>query len=63
MFAYDHQFRSDLHRDRVTLLRLAWPAASSPGKVRLALSRWLIRTGDRLAPDPCPSQRELSFRA
>ena len=61
MLVLDQQFRSDLHLDHVTLLKLDWPA--EPSRTRLAVSRWLIRAGDRLAPDPCPPQRELSFRA
>jgi hypothetical protein len=62
VFQLDQLFRADFAEERVARLNLDWPASSPPGRARLALGRWLIRVGDRLATEPC-RQGELSLRA
>lgn len=60
---FDHEIRAQLGRERVAQLKLDWPAASPPSRIRLTLGRWLIRAGDRLTAEACRPSRELSFRA
>jgi hypothetical protein len=59
----DQQARTELAENRMAHLKLDWPTASPPSRARLALSRWLIHAGDRLAPEPCRPRPELSSRA
>ena len=61
MIVSDQQARTEAAEDRLTDLKLDWQAAPPPSRTRLALSRWLIRAGDRLAPEPC--RPGLSSRA
>lgn len=48
---FDHDFRAQAAADHVASLSRDWPRASSSRRVRLALGRWLIGAGRRLAPE------------
>lgn len=48
---FDHEFRTQAVRDRMTSLSRDWPTVPPRRRVRLALGRWLIGAGRRLAPE------------
>ena len=50
---FDHQTRIEMTRTRVDRLQQDWGAGSFPA--RHALGTWLIRLGQRLAPERRPS--------
>jgi hypothetical protein len=64
---YDHEIRAELARDRFARLRHDWePRVVRRRPARRLIGNLLIRAGERLAPEPCPStrpRRELSSRA
>ena len=48
---YDYEFRTQFAQDRFARLSRDWPTVAPRRRVRLALGRWLIGAGRRLAPE------------
>lgn len=48
---YDYEFRAKFAQDRVARLSRDWPTVAPRRRVRLALGRWLIGAGRRLASE------------
>jgi hypothetical protein len=48
---YDYEFRTQAVKDQMTSLSRDWPSVPPRRRVRLALGRWLIGAGRRLAPE------------
>ena len=46
-----HQYRTQAANDHMASLSRDWPRVPSRRRVRLALGRWLIGAGRRLAPE------------
>jgi hypothetical protein len=57
---YDVHFRREFAQDRMARLSRDWPSVPPRRRVRLALGRWLIGAGRRLAPE---SRSALSHEA
>ena len=47
---FDHQTRIEMARDHIDRLHLDW--GFGPALARHVLGTWLIRLGERLAPEP-----------
>jgi hypothetical protein len=47
---YDYEFRRQFAQDRLARLSRDWSTGAPRRRVRLALGRWLIGAGRRLAP-------------
>jgi hypothetical protein len=52
---YDYEFRTQAAKYHVARLSRDWPTVAPRRRVRLALGRWLIGAGRRLAPEQAPS--------
>jgi hypothetical protein len=48
---FDHDFRTQAAADHLASLSRDWPRVPPRRRVRLALGRWLIGAGRRLAPE------------
>jgi hypothetical protein len=57
---YDYEFRTQAVKDHTTTLSRDWSPVPPRRRVRLALGRWLIGAGRRLAPE---SRSALSHEA
>jgi hypothetical protein len=48
---FDYEIRTQAAKDRMASLDRDWPSVPPRRRVRLALGRWLIGAGRRLAPE------------